>query len=68
MNLKIAIFVFLKNRIFKNKLYQAVTFRINDYLEYVNSKILFLLIVYEYFQNNVQLLANEFKRYITTSS
>ena len=33
INFNIAKFVFLKNRpIYKNKLYQAVTYRINDYL------------------------------------
>ena len=48
MNSETEKFVFLKTDLktgrFKNKLYQAVTFRINDYL-YVNSKILFLLMV-----------------------
>ena len=43
-----------------------MTFRINDYLQNVNSKILFMLMFEEYFQNSVQLLANELKRYITT--
>ena len=65
MNFKIAKFVFLKNTL--NKLYQAVMFRINDYLEYVNSEILFLLMIQGYFQNSVQLLANELKQYITAS-
>ena len=33
---------------------------------YFNSKILFLLMIQAYFQNNIQLLANELKRYMTT--
>ena len=46
MNFKIAKFVFLKKTgWFKIKLYQALTFRINDYLLYDNSKKLFLLMV-----------------------
>ena len=50
---------------FKNKLCQVATFRIDDYL-YVNSKIWFLLKIGEYFQNNVQLLANELQWYMST--
>ena len=41
-------------------------FRITAYLKYVNSKILFLLMVKEYFENSLQLLANELKICITT--
>ena len=44
MNFDIAKFVFLKTQA-NLKTNQAATFRINDYLEYVNSKILFLLMV-----------------------
>ena len=40
-----------------------MTFRTNDCVQYVNSKILFLLLVEENFQNSVQILANELKRY-----
>ena len=36
-------------------------------ITYVNPKILFLLMVSEYFQKSVKLLANELKRYITIS-
>ena len=32
MNFKTAKFAFLKNKLIKKKLYQAVTFGINDYL------------------------------------
>ena len=34
----------------------------------LTQKILFLLMIYEYFQNNVQLVANELKRYITNDN
>ena len=39
MNFKIGNSVFLKNRVIKNKLYQAVTFHISGYLQYVNNII-----------------------------
>ena len=43
--LKLQILFSWKTCWFKNKLYQAVTFHVNDYLRYVNSKILFLLMI-----------------------
>ena len=41
MDFKIAKFVFLKTGWFKNKLYQAVTFPRNDYLNMLTQKYYF---------------------------
>ena len=53
----------LKTGRFKNKLYQAVTYRINDYSNMLTQNIISV----NNLQNSVQVLANELKRYITTS-
>ena len=66
MNFKVANFVFLKNRLADLKTnYQAVTFGINDYLYNVSPKMSFLFMIQQYFENNVQFLANELKRCVT---
>ena len=53
----------LKAGRFKNKLYQAVTYRINDYSNMLTQNIISV----NNLQNSVQVLANELKRNITTS-
>ena len=65
MNFKIAKFVFLKQADLKTnctRLYGTVCFVLM-----ITYNMLTQNIIFEYFQNSVQLLANELKRYITTS-